>query len=138
MATGVKFAQFNLDLGLKVHNLNTDTLKIMLSNTAPSATTGQVKADITEISAGNGYTAGGADSQNTFSLVSGVGTMVCTDVVLTASGGAIGPFRWAVVYNDTPSSPAKPLVAFWDVGAQTVNDGESVTLDFASTSITIT
>lgn len=137
MATGQKFTQFALDAGLGVHNLDTGVLKIMLTNVAP-VSSNTVKANLTEIGAGNGYTAGGFDAQGVWSLVSGVATLVCTDVVVTASGGSIGPFRYAALYNDTPTSPADPLIAFWDNGSsQTVNDGESVTLDFASTTLTL-
>ncbi len=137
MATGQKFTQFAVDLGLKVHNLDTDVLKIMLTNSAPSVSN-TIKANITEISAGNGYTAGGFDATGVWSLVGGVGQLVCTDVVITASGGAIGPFQYAVLYNDTQTSPAKPLMVFWNNGSPiTVNDTESVTLDFASTTITV-
>ena len=59
MATFVKFESFVEALAEKVHNLGADTLKVMLTNTAPNASTNTVKVDITEISAGNGYTAGG-------------------------------------------------------------------------------
>jgi len=52
MATYNKFQDFVEQLGLGTHNLNTDTLKVMLTNTAPVATN-TVKTDITEISAGN-------------------------------------------------------------------------------------
>lgn len=58
MATFNKFNAFVQDLTRKVHNLNSDTLKILLTNVAPVATNA-VKADLTEIAAGNGYTAGG-------------------------------------------------------------------------------
>ncbi len=60
MAVFNKFQNFVQDLGRGVHNLNSSTLKVMLSNSAPNATTHTVKADLTEISAGNGYSAGGA------------------------------------------------------------------------------
>ena len=41
-----------------------------------------------------------------------------------------GP-RYAVVYNDTPTSPADPLVCYWDYGSEvTLQDGESFTVDF--------
>lgn len=49
------------DLGLGVHNLDTGALKVYLTNAAPNAATHTVKADLAEIGAGNGYTAGGAD-----------------------------------------------------------------------------
>src|ERR1043165_5870803 len=100
MVAFTKFNQFVVDLGLKVHNLDTDVLKIMLTNTAPVATN-TVKANLTEISAGNGYTAGGFDAQGVWSGSGGTATLTCTNVVVTASGGSIGPFRYAVLYNDT-------------------------------------
>jgi len=134
VATYVKFNQFVEDLCKKVHNVNADTLKIMLTNTAPVATNA-VKADITEIGAGNGYTAGGnqavftsgAQSSGTFKLVT-------ADVTFTASGGSVGPFRYAVLYNDTPASPLKPLIAWWDYGTSiTLTSGNSFTVDLDQT-----
>ena len=134
MATYVKFQQFVGDLGTKVHNLNTDTIKVMLTNTAPNAATNTVKADLTEISAGNGYTAGGFDIQNTYSQTSGTGSLAAVDVTITASGGSIGPFRYAVWYNDTPTSPADPLIGYADYGSSiTLADGEDLLVDFPAT-----
>src|SRR5690242_14426612 len=104
MASFVKINNFVQDLGRKVHNLNADTIKVMLTNSAPNASTSAVKADLTEISAGNGYSAGGALVSSTgWSHTSGVGNLTGTDPVITASGGTIGPFRYAVLYNDTPT-----------------------------------
>ena len=138
MASFNKFQQFVEDLAKKVHNLDTDTLKVMLTNTAPVATN-SVKTDLTEISAGNGYSAGGTavtgqDAEHT------TGTMGLSgsDVVFTASGGTIGPLRYAVLYNDTPTSPADPLIGFWDYGSSiTLADGDTLTVDFGSTILTI-
>ncbi len=139
MASFNKFQQFAEDVGLGVHDLGSDTLKVLLTNTAPAATDA-VKADLTEISAGNGYTAGGnAAANNAFSQTSGTGKLTADDVVFTASGGSIGPFRYAVLYNDTPSSPADPLIGYWDYGsAITLNDGESLTVDFDGTAGVLT
>lgn len=116
----------------KMHNMQSDTFKIMLTNTAPSASANTVKADITEISAGNGYTAGGATiTVSSSSQTSGVYKWVAADVTITASGGSIGPFRYAVMYNDTPTSPADPLVGFYDYGSSiTLGDGENILIDF--------
>lgn len=134
MASFNKFNQFVGDVGAKVHNLNADTLKILLTNTAPAATNA-VKADLTEISAGNGYTAGGtAVGSSAYSQTSGTGKLTGNDVVFTASGGSIGPFRYAVLYNDTPTSPADPLIGWWDYGsAVTLQNGETFTVDLDQT-----
>src|SRR5262245_8085520 len=126
MSSFNKFYQFVEDVGKKVHNLNADTLKIMLSNTAPSQSNA-VKADITEITAQNGYSAGGtAVGSNAYSQSSGTAKLTGNAVTFTASGGSIGPFRYAVLYNDTPTSPADPLIGWWDYGSSiTLNDGET-------------
>lgn len=139
MAAYNKFETFTGDLGLKVHDLNADTFKVYLSNTAPSASLDSIKADLAEIAAGNGYTAGGEDVLNTYSEVTGTGTMGGTDIVWTASAGTIGPFRYAILYNDTPITPADPLVSWWDNGsAITLNDGESFTFDITTNLFTLT
>lgn len=133
MATFVKFETFVGDLGLQVHELNADTIKVYLTNATPSASADSVLLDLADISAGNGYTAGGDDVTNTYSETSGTGTCGATDVVFTASGGTIGPFRYAVIYNDTPTSPADPLIGYWDYGsALTLQDGETFTVDFTN------
>lgn len=138
MATYVKYQQFAGDLGLGVHNLNADTLKVMLSNTAPTVATDAVRADASEISAGNGYTAGGDDITNAYSEATGTGTLTGTDVTFTASGGAIAAFRYAIIYNDTPTSPADPLIAYWDYGsAVNLADGEQFVVDFGASILTV-
>lgn len=130
MATYQKFFQFIEDVFEKVHNCGSDTLKVMLTNTAPVATN-SVKADLTEIAAGNGYTAGGAAvAQSSSAQTGGTYKLVIADPTFTASGGSIGPFRYAVLYNDTPTSPADPLIAFWDYGTSiTITNGNSFTVD---------
>lgn len=131
MAAYNKFLQFTKDLIDGVHDFDDHTFKLMLTDTAP-VNTNTVKANISEISAGNGYTAGGATVTITTSTSSGTAKVtVSSDVVFTASGGSVGPFRYAVLYNDTPSTPAKPLIAWWDYGSSiTLNDAETLTADF--------
>ena len=134
MASYTKFNSFVEAVMEKVHNMGADTLKLMLTNSAPSAGN-TVKADITEITAGNGYSAGGITLTVTSSAQSG-GTykLIITDPVITASGGAIAAFRYLVIYNDTPTSPADPLVMFYDYGSSlTLNDGESLAVDLDGT-----
>ena len=134
MATFNKFNQFVQDLSQKKHDLLNDSFKVMLTNTAPVATNA-IKTDITDITAGNGYTAGGSASPVT-SAVQTTGTFkwIITDVVFTASGGTVGPFRYAVLYNDTQTTPAKPLIGWTDYGsAVTLNSAETFTVDFDNT-----
>lgn len=136
MAAFNKFNDFVEQLGLKNHNLNTDTIMCMLTNEQPLAAD-TVKGDMVEISGGNGYTAGGTDIQNAYSETSGTGTMTGTDVTWTASGGTIGPFRYAVLYNDTGAT--KYLVGWYDYGSNvTLQIGESFTVDFGASVLTIT
>lgn len=140
MAAFNKYQQFVDDLGNKIHDVvgTNDTLKVALTNTAPNAATHAVFADITEIAAGNGYTAGGADTQNDGSEAAGTLTVTGVDVVWTASGGTIGPFRYVVLYNDTPVAPADPLIGWWDYGsAVTLQSGETFTADFGASLFTI-
>lgn len=139
MAAAVKFQKFVRDLGLGVHNLDTGALKVYLTNAAPNAATHTVKADLADISAGNGYVAGGADITGVYAESGGTGTLTATDVVFTASGGTIGPFRYVILYNDTPTSPADPLIQYWDYGSSiTLADGETFTTDFGATVLTLT
>lgn len=139
MATFFKYNAFVENLAEGVHDLGSDTLKVYLTNATPSASADSVKADLAEISAGNGYTAGGNTVTITgSSQTSGTYSLVGNDTVFTASGGSIGPFRYAVLYNDTPTSPADPLIGSWDYGsALTLADGESLTVDFAASILTL-
>lgn len=133
-----KFEVFTEHLCEKVHNLDADTLKAYLTNATPSASLDSVLADLAEISAGNGYTAGGIDVQNATSRTGGTTSVTGVDATWTASGGSIGPFRYVPLYNDTPTSPADPLIGWWDYGSSvTLADGESFTADFGSSLFTV-
>lgn len=129
--TGKAFDVVVLDLMKGYHAWHSHTLKIALSNVAPVATN-SVFADITEIAAGNGYTAGGATcTVSALSQTSGSGKLVIDDVIIAASGGSISTFRYAILYNSTQTTPPKPLIGWWDLGsAITLSSGQSYSLDF--------
>lgn len=138
MATFNKFNSFVEAVAEKKHDLGADTLKVMLTLTAPVATN-TVKADLTEIAAGNGYTAGGnTATQTTSAQTSGTYKLVLADpTTWTASGGAIANFRYAVLYNDTATNDE--LIGWWDYGSTvTVNAGETFTVDFDPTNGVLT
>lgn len=129
MATFNKFNQFTEDLAKGVHNLSTGALTIALcaAANAPVATN-TVLANLTQAS----YTNLSSRLVTTTSCVqtSGVLKLILADLVLTASG-SVGPFRYVVLYNDTPTSPADPLIGWYDYGSDlTLLSGETFTIDF--------
>ena len=122
-----RFNVSSLDVLLGKHNFASDVFKVYLTNVAPNAATHGVKADIAEIAAGNGYTAGGLVIPiDAVTQTNGVGD-VSTDestLQIVAAGGSIGPFRYAVAYNDTHASD--PLLSFFDYGSSvTVQSAEN-------------
>ena len=136
MAVFNKFNSFVEALAEKVHNLGADTLKVALSNSAPVATNTQL-SNITQIANGNGYTTGGTTATLTSSAQSsGLYKLVLADVVFTATG-SMGPFRYAVLYNDTATNDE--LIGWWDYGSSiTLASGETFTVDFDPTNGVLT
>lgn len=134
------FQDFKEQLAKGKHDLSSHSLKALLTNTGPNASSNTVKADITEISAANGYPSGGMDlDSETLTETGGVAKLTIADEVLTASGGSVGPFRYVVLYNDSQTSPADPLIGYYDYGSSiTLADGESLTLDFDGTNGVLT
>lgn len=118
MASGNKFNAFAAYMPNGAVNLASDTIKVMLTNTAPDATK-SVYSDISsnELGSGNGYTTGGATVTTVSSTQSGgtykyVGSMA--NPTWTASG-SMGPFRYAVMYDSSAST--KALIGWWDYGS---------------------
>lgn len=123
----------------KIHNLGSDTLKIALTNTAP--TTSQTVFDPgtnhPPPAAANGYTSGGHTVTITgSSQTGGTYSLVGSDLVFTASGGDIGPFRYAILYNDTASNDE--LIGWWAYTESiTIHDTETFTVDLGSSILTL-
>lgn len=130
LASYNKFDQFARDVMDAKHDFDTHVFKVMLTNTAPVATN-QVKADLVEITVGNGYPAGGLPATITVTKTGGVTKVSAGNVVFTGNGGAFAPARYAVLYNSTQTSPAQPLVSWWDYGsAVQIGDTETLTVTF--------
>jgi hypothetical protein len=134
MAAYNKIQDYVEQLNKGIHIWGTHTFKAMLTNSAPVATN-TVKADLTEIGAGNGYAAGGMTLDSvTLTETTGTAKVTIADEVLTAAGGSIGPFRYVAIYNDSATSPADALVMWYDYGsAITLLDTETFTIDFDAT-----
>ena len=125
MASFVKFYPFVEALAEKKHDLGSDSLKVALTNVAPSLTNSQL-SNITEIS----YTDCSSRDLNVSSSTqsSGVYSLVLDDITLTSSG-VVGPFRYIVFYNDTSVNDL--LIGYTDYGSSiTMADGEYILIDF--------
>jgi hypothetical protein len=135
MATFTKFQQFVEDLAKGVHNFTSDatsTVTVALCNAANApVVTNSILANLTQIAYTNlsARVVTGVTAEHTTGTV----IFTATDLVLTASGGAVAPFRYVVLYNDDPTSPADPLISFADYGSDlTLADGETFTIDFGA------
>lgn len=131
MAAFNKFNVFVEHLAEGVHNLQSAVLKVMLTNSAPTNTNVNT-SQLSEIPSGNGYSANGITATVSSSgQTSGTYKLVLGDVVFTATGGPMAPFRYVVLYNYKATAPARPVIAWWDYGSTvTLNNGETFTVDF--------
>lgn len=141
MVAFTKLNGFVEHLAEKVHNLGSDQLVVALSNTAPGSestpptgsTAACILANVTQVSytnlsSRNLTTSSSAQSSGTYSLV-------LSDLVLTASG-AVGPFRYVYIYNDTAASDN--LIGYYDYGsAVTLASGDTFTIDFGTELLTL-
>jgi hypothetical protein len=134
MAKQSKFQDFVEQLEKGIHIFGTHTFKVALTNSAPNATD-TILSQITQISGTNGYTTGGTATTTAISETTGTSTVTGTQVVFTASGGSMGPFRYAVLYNDSATSPLDALISYCDYGsAVTLADTETFTVKFNNAS----
>jgi len=132
MALFHKFNQFSEDVAQGVHKLkpSADALQLALTNTQPSPAD-EVLSDLTEISYTNLSSRAVTITGSGQAL--GVFTLICADVVLTASGVVAG-FRYVVLYNTTPTTPLKPLIGWWDQGSVvSMTNGQVFTISFDNT-----
>jgi hypothetical protein len=126
------FRQFKENLGKGVHNFTADancTVTLALCNAANApVNTNEILANLTTIAYTNLSTR--VLTGITFEQVAGTATFTFTDHVLTASGGAVAPFRYIVFYDDDPTSPADPLIGYLDYGSDlTLADTQTLTID---------
>ena len=139
MAAYNKFNQFVEDVAKGVHNFTSDatctvTVALTTAANAPVATN-SVLANLTQVSYTNlsSRVVTGITAEQT----SGTVDLTATDLVLTASG-AVATFRYVVLYNDDPTSPADPLISWYDHGSDvTLASGETYTIDFTSNIATL-
>ncbi|MCK5019969.1 MAG: hypothetical protein KAS32_23140 [Candidatus Peribacteraceae bacterium] len=140
MATFNKYDQYAVDLAAGVHILTTagSQLMVCLSNTAPTPGTDAVLVDVTQISYANITETVPADTQNVGSETpAGTWDVTGTDITLNATG-AVATFQYVILYNDTPTSPADPLIGWWQTASPvTLANGESFTIDIGTSIFTV-
>jgi len=126
---------FKEDLQAKVHDLanGADTIKVTLHTAyTPDIDAHQVWADTgvssTEYSTADGYTAGGKTLANqaiTADDGNDLAYFDADDAVWTALG-TLTPATPsdAIIWNDTPTSPADPLIGYVELGVKATNGGD--------------
>lgn len=131
-----KHNQYIEDLHHAVHDYSSDQFNLYLTAAANAPVAGNsVLGDLTEITYTN--LSSRALTVSTDNQTSGTYTLLFADITLSASGGSANAFRYVGVYNDTPSSPADPLVGFYDYGADlTLATGESLLVDWTTSTFT--
>lgn len=126
MATYNKFNSFVEALAEKQHNLQSDTLKVALTNTLPTAANTQLSDIGSAITTGFNNTLSVTSSAQT----SGTYKLVVSDLEMEATA-AVGPFRYVVIYNDTSTNDL--LICWYDYGsAISLAIGDKLTLDFGT------
>lgn len=115
-----------------------DTFKAALTNSAPTKAGSNLLSGITQIGGTGGYAV--VTLTGTALTETGAGTGIwefdSAAFSWTASGAAFDAFRYVVIYDDTPTSPADPLLGYIDYGS-TVNlaDGATFTVTPGSNGI---
>ena len=118
---------------VEVANCGTDqfTVALCAAANAPVATN-SVLADLTQISYTNLSSRDLTTSSS--SQTSGTYKLIFDDLTLTASGGSVATFRYVVIFDNTPTSPADPLVGWYDYGSNvTMADGETFLINYNAT-----
>lgn len=132
-ATFNKFDDFSQQLAKGNHNFGSDVFKVALTNVLPVSA--QVSLDLVTNNVAPTNTLGYSPTATTVTVSdsSGTTTVQGTQVVFTASGGAIGPFQYAILYNDT-ASPKYVIGWFNYASSISLADTETFTVKFNNSS----
>lgn len=137
MATYNKFDVFVEDIHNGVHDLATDTLAVVFTNTVPTAG----MALLANVTGALDMTAVGITNQlvvTSSTQTSGTYSLIATDLDIVATGdldaGAL--FRYAVLYNLDTAVKVDPLIAWFDYSTSiSLLNAETFTLDFDPTGL---
>lgn len=134
MPSANKFSAFTLALLNKEHDFDSDAITVALTNSLPTSGMDYFNDIVGEI-AYTGLSGSRVLANKVLSTSGGVAKFVADDLVFTGTGSGFGPFRYIVIYNDTPSTSAtKGLIAWVDYGSSiSVGVGEQFTTDLDQT-----
>ena len=135
MAVFNKFNSFVEAVTEKKHDLGADVIHVTFTNAAnPPIAGNAVLTDLTQIALT--YIDSQVVSRVSSGQTGGIYSLVLTDKVVTAVGGPVGPFRYAVLYNNTAVS--KDLIGWYDYGSEiTLAAGETLTINFDTQVLTL-
>lgn len=137
MATFTKITDFTFMCGKGYYSFSTHNFKMALTDTAPSASdTVYLPGSLHPVPANaNGYTPGGYMLTKTWSITNSVSRLIASvNIVVTATTGGIGPFRYVILYDDSMVAPiVDGLVGFMDYGSSiSLAVNETFTIDVTS------
>lgn len=144
MASITLFDNFLLLLGAGYYYLHSDTLVFALTNLAPTKATDQGFLPFgahrfpTNM---NGYSQYGIPATGvSWTTNTGVATLACSNNIVITATGALGPFQYILLYDDTTSSPIVDcLIGYWDYGSSiSMINGETFTIEMGASLFTLT
>jgi hypothetical protein len=141
----VVFNEAKEDLGLKIHNLETDTYKLGLvtNSVTPTAATsdprwgagGSTNFSSTQVTPGGNYTTGGPTiANNTYVETAGVASFDGDNISVLQNASNPTNARWGIIYNDT--SAGKEAYAYLDLGSVFDMSSGDLTVTWAAAGIT--
>lgn len=134
MAVFGKYDQFPVDLVSGIHDFDTHTINIALSNRAPVQATDATLTTATQIASGNGYATDGKTCTfgSATKITGGVRLVMGDPGVWTGGPAAMAQLQYAIMFNLTSASDS--LICNWNYGsAIIVGIGETLTVDLDGT-----
>lgn len=139
------FHEFLEDEGLKIHNLESDSIKCALIKSAANGGADPSESDAdprwgaggstdystSEVTAGGNYSAGGTDVAATYSESAGTATLDgATNPSWAQDGSNPTNARWGIIYNDT--STGKEAIGYVDLGSDIDMSAGALTITWAA------
>lgn len=136
--TAKLYGLFLKSLANKEIDLDTDTIKVMLTTSAyvPNQDTHQYKSSVTNEVTGTGYTATGATLTSPAVTYDTATNVLKFDAADTSWASSTITARYAVIYDATPATDAtRPLIGYVDFGADVSSTAAAFTITWDAAGI---